>query len=312
MAFKDHNLYKLSTREDKYLFHKTIGTFCILHFIYRYFHLFFYNTMGFQYNSKFTLFSLLMHGLLSLSSLIFNIPKFRHQNKPMIYKEFRLHSIVFALRSVLCSLVFYYKQSIYLNILIINLTMIAADIISYYFKAESKTMRGMPFGKELTQEQEKRITRMQSSQQISATVYMMFNIDSTFSPIFAIQIAAFLMTLVRKNIIDELDWHRIYIISLMITIFIFIPFEKQIQAFFVLFTIYTFRYLRFYLNQNKYLVWNIILFFYVNIIDYIPDVFINSIYYNIYISIVMVLYLRGQVKESSPIWWSNMNKYLFF
>ena len=88
-------------------------------------------------------------GLLSLSSFIFHVPLNRHKGLPMIYKEFRLHSILFALRSVLCGLCFYYKVDLLYNIFIINLTMVLADVVTNKYKAETKTMRGMPFDKDI-------------------------------------------------------------------------------------------------------------------------------------------------------------------
>ena len=67
-----------------------------------------------------------------------------HFNKSSeIYKEFRLHSIVFALRSVVCSFGFYYNLGLMFNIFFINLTMIMADIATEHYQAATKTMRGV-------------------------------------------------------------------------------------------------------------------------------------------------------------------------
>ena len=77
-------------------------------------------------NNSYTPFLLMLHGLLSVSSFIFHVPLNRHKGLPMIYKEFRLHSIIFALRSVVCALSFYYKFSLVANVFFINLTMLCA------------------------------------------------------------------------------------------------------------------------------------------------------------------------------------------
>ena len=66
----------------------------------------------------------------------------------MIYKEFRLHSIIFALRSVVCALCFYYNFSLVANVFSINLTMLCAHSATKLCTAETKTMRGMPYGKD--------------------------------------------------------------------------------------------------------------------------------------------------------------------
>jgi hypothetical protein len=83
------------------------------------------------------------------------------------------------------------------------------------------TMRNMPFDSRIGEEEQQQIIMMQSSQQIGATLFMFGNLDSCFSPMFAIQIAAFLMTLVRKSIIDSNAWHLVYNISLWMNVMCF-------------------------------------------------------------------------------------------
>jgi hypothetical protein len=258
MPIKTRNLFKLVTREDSTHFHKLLGTTCLLNFIYQFYHLFMYNNMNLQTN-KYTPFLLLFHGLLSMSSFIFHVPTNRHKGLPMIYKEFRLHSIVFALRSVACSLCFYYNLDLIYNILFINLTMILADIATIKYKAETKTMRGMPYGKDISEEDKRKVTYMHSSQQLGATMFMVGNIDSAFAPLLAIQLAAFLMTLVRKSIISEMDWHRVYAISLWLNIFVYWSFQTINLALYIIWGVYAFDYLRIKKGNNKYVVWNCVL-----------------------------------------------------
>ena len=291
------NLYKLKTKEDYADIHKIIGTSCLIHYIYRYFCLLYYGDMKFKYDS-FTPIIISLHGVLSISSLFFHVPKNRHKNMPMIYKEFRLHSIVFALRSIICALLFYYQFHIIYNILIINVTMISADIITYYLKADTQTMRGMPFGEKIAIDNQKDIIRMQSSQQIGATLFMMVNINSAFSPAFAIQIAAFLMTLVRKSIINELDWHRIYNISLWINIFVYNSFDHIIKMIYVILSMKIFQYLRFSLKINKYIIWNIILPFYILIKDMKSD----SDIFNVFRYIVIIYHTIVWIKKTKDLW----------
>ena len=147
MGIKTQNLFKLITREDSTFIHKILGVSCLTHFIYQYVCLLKYGHMDFMDN-PYTPLLLLLHCCLSLSSFIFRVPLNRHKGAPMIYKEFRLHSIVFALRSIACAFCFYYKTNLLVNILIVNLTMILADLSTHFYKAETKTMRGMPFGKD--------------------------------------------------------------------------------------------------------------------------------------------------------------------
>jgi hypothetical protein len=99
--------------------------------------------------------------------------------------------------------------------------MILADAVTARYQTADKwntTMRNMPFDSRIGEEDQQQIIMMQSSQQIGATLYMFGNLDSCFSPMFSIQIAAFLMTLVRKNIIDSNMWHIFYNIALWINV----------------------------------------------------------------------------------------------
>lgn len=258
MILKTENINKLSTKEDNYHFHKTIGILSLINYVYRYFNLFLYQDM--LLNNTTGLFFISLHGILSLSSMIFHIPKIRNKSSPMIYPEFRLHSICFALRSVCCCYSFYFNMPIYYNIGICFTTMIAADIITHYNKSET-TMRSMPFSNNILENEKNEIVQMQSNMQMYATLFMVLNINTAFSPMFAIQLAAFLMTLVRKNIIDSTTWHGIYNISLWMNTFLFLTLLPsdllQINN-----CNFIFKKLRFANNVNKYVAWSIVFIFY--------------------------------------------------
>jgi hypothetical protein len=152
-------------------------------------------------------------------------------------------------------------------------TMLVADqITKKYAEPGDTTMRAMPFSEIIDDESKKNITLFHSNQQVGATIFMLLNIDSAFSPMFAIQIAAFLMTLVRKNIIMPNTWHLLYSWALMINMFLFCSFNTK-QLCIAPASIYTFRYLRFNKRLNKYFVWiiifvNIIIVDNLNILDY--------------------------------------------
>jgi len=103
--------------------------------------------------------------------------------------------------------------------------MLLADVVTAMHQSSDSpmntTMRNMPFDKRIGEEEQQQIIMMQSSQQIGATLYMFGNLDSCFSPMFAIQIAAFLMTMVRKSIIDSNMWHIVYNVSLWMNVLCF-------------------------------------------------------------------------------------------
>lgn len=207
-----------------------------------------------------------VHGLLSVSSLIFHIPRKRHAKLPMIYPEFRLHSIAFAMRSVVCCFLdFYGFHRIYKMLACLGTMLVADQITRIYAEAGDTTMRAMPFADTTGDDDRKQITKFHSNQQVSATLFMLWNIDASFSPMFAIQLAAFLMTLVRKSIIRPNTWHLIYSWALMINIFV-VPTLTISQMIVLIISTYGFRYLRMKLRTNKYIGW-VLVFAFVHFAD---------------------------------------------
>ena len=94
-------VYKqLFTREDRFNAHKMLGFACLAHFIFR------FAGAGaadmYFDSSPTTVLCIAMHALLSVSSMIFRIPAQRIKEGSRIWPEFRLHSIVFACRSLAC------------------------------------------------------------------------------------------------------------------------------------------------------------------------------------------------------------------
>jgi len=247
---------KLFTKEDGHYLHihKILGSIVLISFIYRYSLLF--TTGSFQLENRNGLYTLVAHGLLSGSSMIFRIPNLRNRLSPMIYPEFRIHSILFAYRSLFCCLAHYYNKHHFYPFFIIISTMIGADITTYFLKQDS-TMRSMPFPNDISEEKQKTIHFFHSSLQVGATIYMFENMDTAFGPLCAIQMAAFLMTLVRKNIIKSIHWHMIYSGLLIMNFLSFFSSSiGNICMSFILFR--SFLFFRFYNKMNKYVAWSIV------------------------------------------------------
>lgn len=254
MTKKYYLFYKLITHEDGYHVHKILGIFALTNFCYRYASYFRHGTMFLD--TQYGLYSLVLHALLSVSSLMFHIPSVRNMSHPMIYPEFRLHSIVFALRSIACSFLHYYNAEPILIYGVCILTMLSADFITWTHKKMSigTTMRCMPYPEEFSIETRRDITKMHSYSQIGATLYMLGNMETSFAPLLAIQTAALLMTLVRKNIIDAKTWHALYSLSLWSN-YLLLPSLGLgkfllIQLLFHIHYFYVFPY-----RINKYLAW---------------------------------------------------------
>jgi len=251
------NIYKLSTKEDEHHLHKSLGIFCLANFIYRFYLLLACGSM--RLNTPFAIYSVILHGILSISSLQFHISNTRNVSKPMIYPEFRKHSILFGLRSVIITIMYYYEWNYKYIIGICYSVLFLSEYITKTSGTEKtggteKTMRNMPFEPTVSEEDKSRITKMHSIMQIGATVFMLGNINSAFSPLFAIQTAAFLMTLVRKSIITTNTWHLCYTIGLYLNFLLFPTFSPSFILY-LGFVINVHQHVIFPNKINKYIPW---------------------------------------------------------
>ena len=137
--------------------------------------------------------------------------------------------------------------------------MIVADIITFFYNKDGKngkTMRNMPFDNDIDPLKQEQIIKMHSIMQIGATTFMLGDLETAFSPLIAIQLAAFLMTLVRKSIINAITWHSIYSLSLWINIILFKTHSTG-YIFIQHIMINNFIYVFFPLKVNKYISWTI-------------------------------------------------------
>mmetsp|Transcript_21837 Transcript_21837/g.21130 ORF Transcript_21837/g.21130 Transcript_21837/m.21130 type:complete len:325 (-) Transcript_21837:64-1038(-) len=218
------NVHKLMTKEDGHYghVHKMIGSAALAHYIYRTYLLVTTGTMQFD-SSMVTLYCILLHMLLSVSSFIFKIPNNRINSAPMIYPEFRLHSIIFAYRSLIVMILMWGSKRyesvvpLYLRGAVVILTMVAADKVTSTYKDQGTTMRAMPFPAYISPLTRDRLNVFYSVCQIFATSQVLFSyhLDEVFAVVFPIQIAALLMTMVRKSIISAGAWHYYYSLSLL-------------------------------------------------------------------------------------------------
>lgn len=103
---------KLFTEEDKNNVHKTLGFLSLASFAYRYFYVLpTTGRLGFGTNFYLDSGTLLVHLLLSYSSLIFHVLEKRIIKHPLIiYEEYRLHAILFTTRAIGVSVVGLYQH----------------------------------------------------------------------------------------------------------------------------------------------------------------------------------------------------------
>lgn len=268
----------LGYREDSIHLHKIIGASGLIHYIYRFNQWKNNGKMSFTSDSN-TFMLIIMHALLSFSSLIFHLPKIRNPVSPMIYPEFRAHSIIFAYRSIAIMLVhwcflyaefdilkYYVKSSVYKSLIVIA-TMSATDLATKYYMPQGSTMRNMPFPEWIPENIRRSWNIFYSICQVFATLecLMRYDMSHAFMVLFPIQIAAFLMTCARKNIITPFGWHVYYTLSLVTTITFSMTCEKSLSPkdlimykwFAILFCT-----LRFHYKISKYILWSSILITY--------------------------------------------------
>jgi hypothetical protein len=197
-------LKNLVTKEDPNHLHKVLGSLCLLHYIYRFSQVG-ATDMGFRGDAV-TAACVALHVFLSCSSLIFHLPKMRIKEGSRIWPEYRLHSIIFACRSLACMAVVCFESltnatapNYYLNAVIIVATMVAADLATHYYKDHhSSTIQDL--------DAPAAMKFFFSVMQFNATMGCLFGLrrySTQFLYTWIIQFTAFLMTLRRKNLLPH-------------------------------------------------------------------------------------------------------------
>jgi len=142
------------------------------------------------------------------------------------------------------------------------LAMLSADRITCFYNDKNRngtTMQNMPFEDEISETDRKQITIANSYCQVGATLFMLHDMNTAFSCLFAIQLGAFLMTLVRKSILTSNQWHLFYGISLWINIFLYRLESMNIDSmlcYSLMYGVYTRVF--FTLRLQKYIAWSIL------------------------------------------------------
>lgn len=270
------NIPKLFTHEDPLHIHKLLGISSLIHYAYRAYlsYVSTNHSMSFDPTKWHTLALIVMHVLLSTTSLVFTIPRNRVRKLPMIWPEFRLHSIVFAYRSLLAMICFWLNAKTgmvlfhYARGIILLLTLASADLVTLYYKNHDMllpgetTMRSMPFPEGTNPTLIRTTNLYYSISQVLATMNIIFtsNMNRPFAVLFPIQLAAFLMTLVRKSILTSGEWHVMYAGALGLNYVYAVVATTDnsglISMPMYLFLASTFIILRFRYHVNKYILWS--------------------------------------------------------
>jgi cytochrome b involved in lipid metabolism len=233
---------KLFTKEDPIGVHKYMGVFVLLHFVFRYFQMYLGDPscgLGSRLGKGAAIgpaLCLIPHAVLSLSSLIFHtVPKERVVGQPMIWQEFRLHNIVFGVRSVVAAALawssYYFhhtpgwrRVAVLGSCASVLVAQYAADLGTKYLRVNNKesTTATMPYWDGCSMETQKRFKSFYAYCQFMATIACLAaaNPGWPLSVLLAIQMASLLMTLVRKGIISAKGYHIGYTITLAMPWFV--------------------------------------------------------------------------------------------
>jgi hypothetical protein len=235
----------LFTNHDKYHIHKTLGFLAVFNFILRFYYAIVYGTSFPEFENKiFSCSSVLIHGLLPLASLSIHLPEKRNFTSPMIWREFRLHSILFSCRHVILTIITllklwptqldYFKnkyiyallyESFIKYIFIVSCIKIASIITAKYGDIENRTTNAMPYPNNLNDNEIQKIKLEYAKKQFGATIMAVFSGDLSptlnFAPLYAIQSAAFMMTLVRKGKCNSSHYHIVYAFTLIYPLYLY-------------------------------------------------------------------------------------------
>jgi hypothetical protein len=251
----------LFSHEDANGVHKLLGFGCLLHFLVRCAWL--TSDMAFD-TSLLTPACIAMHGLLSVSSLIFHIPKVRIKEGSRIWPEFRLHSIVFACRSLACMLIVWAERryltpgahAYWANVLVVFATLIGADVATNSVdpRSRSNTIRGLDTGLLY-----KYSFSMMQFLGTTGCLVGLRSFAAQFAIVFIIQTYAFTLTLRRKNLLSHRATVVIYASQLTLGVTVAnmeVINHGGIDALFMFVSLaLAAGSLRMLLGMNKYLMW---------------------------------------------------------
>jgi hypothetical protein len=254
--------YKLFTKEDPNRLHKTLGLLSVISFLYRYLYVFpKFGSLGLQ-NDLFSWCTLLVHLLLSTSSLIFHVLPKRIINKPMIiWEEYRLHAIVFSLRCFSVWSFHHFKPEFlvgteteyFLLYMTVMLHHVVVDKITDAYGTPGQTaVRVKNDDSNATIWYAKRYYGFYQFSALASHLLPGSELgEMGFNALIAIQSSAFLMTLFRKGLIEWYShafWYTTCLIlsqMQMYRVFGAVFFAKILVLFL----------LRIKLRMNKYLIW---------------------------------------------------------
>lgn len=279
LSFNRKQIHRLSTHEDANFghLHKVIGFVSLGHYGYRWWRWSQQGDMGFD-NTWTTLAWILFHMSLHVTSFQFHLSAKRNRVYNVIWPEMRWHTMIFAYRSFVTMLALWLANGggasllhfdpdlvrphlSLIRPLIILATMVFADLATHYYGSAENTMRGNPYPAGTPSVVSGALNYFYSISQAAATLRLLgtSSVEGAFVVALPIQLAPFLMTLVKKGLITQGGWHFWYTASLLtgyvhsiLTVTApphLFDWERMVAYLMV------FAFSRFVLRVNKYVIW---------------------------------------------------------
>jgi hypothetical protein len=165
-------------------------------------------------------------------------------------------------------------------LIIIGVIKVAAVITEKYGDKEVRTTNAMPYPGYLTEYEKTRIKCEYAKKQFGATIFAVFSGELAsslnFAPLYAIQSAPFMMTLVRKGKCETVHYHRVYSATLLYPLYLYHVILRGFYsqfADFVICYIYIFSYtMRIKYSWNNMKMWAIAVPVIVLTLNVIPDI----------------------------------------
>jgi hypothetical protein len=225
--------HRLVTHEDRKFghLHKILGFGVLAHYLYRFYRGIVLGSSGLVDGDWVTLSLILMHAMLHVSSFQFIVPVNRNMTYNVIWAEMRWHTLLFAYRAIFAMIIIwgrvYYPALVLRNLwvpraFLVMGTMAAVDFVTKKLgtSRSGKTIRDNPWPSEVTMTTRSYFHLWYSMSQAAATYVILSSDDMmvVFMSLFPIQLAPFLMTLVKKGVMRQAGWHFWYVVSLLIPI----------------------------------------------------------------------------------------------
>lgn len=219
---------KLLSHHDRYHVHAILGLSALVHFLFRFIHFFVTGRDSFS-PGIISAITLGIHVMLHVTSFQFILPRNRLWTKPMIWDEFRVHNAIFAARNLCGAAIgiwapeWWWRSPLSVSSLGAKIALVlvaakVADVVTETLGSRDKrTTNAMPYPPETDPRVEHTAKWFYAKSQFVATGLSAFGLPFlSFGSVLAIEIASFLMTLVRKGIIEARHYHCLYGFALFI------------------------------------------------------------------------------------------------